>query len=194
MSVLEVARRLHVYNRWANSRILASMDGLTPDDMSARAPVAFDTLRGAVWHMIGAQLGWLRLCAGYDTWSLVPVRDAASAAGVAEILSSCDLLWREFLSSISEDDILGDIDLPIDDPFRGAVGPELLNWSEEHGHRPRRPMWQSVLHVVNHSTQHRAEIGMYLASLGRSPDDMDYGTFEEFRAIRSDEEITGPIR
>jgi uncharacterized damage-inducible protein DinB len=55
-------------------------------------------------------------------------------------------------------------------------------------------MWQSVLHVVNHSTQHRAEIGMYLASLGRSPDDMDYGTFEEFRAIRSDEEITGPIR
>jgi uncharacterized damage-inducible protein DinB len=48
--------------------------------------------------------------------------------------------------------------------------------------------------VVNHATQHRAEIGMYLHSLGRSPDDMDYGTFEENRAIHDDAVDLGAIR
>ncbi len=92
-------------------------------------------------------------------------------------------MWAEFLDSLSEEDALRRIELPIDDNFRTSVGPEPLAWADEHGRRPLRPLWQSALHVVNHSTQHRAEISMHLAALGRSPDDLDYGTFEENRAV-----------
>ncbi len=186
MSVLEVVRRLHVYNAWADEQVLAAMAGLTPDDLATEAPVAYGNLRGALWHSLAAQLGWLQICAGFDTWSRANVRDSSSLDGLRELFHASHDLWRDFIESLDEEGVQRPAELPMDVNFRGAVGPELLRWSEEHGHRPRRPLWQSMLHVVNHGTQHRAEIGMYLASLGRSPGDLDYGTFEENRAVRED--------
>ncbi len=183
MSVLEVVRRLHVYNQWADEQTIAAMEGMTADDLMAEAPVAFGNLRGALWHTLGAQMGWLRIVGHIDTWSRVPVRDSSSVDGLREMLDGSHTLWREFIESLNEEGVLRPAELPIDDNFRNSVGADLLNWSDEHGHRPLRPAWQSMLHVVNRSTQHRGEIGMHLHSLGRSPGDLDYGTFEEDRAV-----------
>lgn len=183
VSVLEVVRRMHVYNQWADEQIFAAMAGLTAEDIGSQAAVAFGSLRGSLWHHLGAQMGWLRICAGYDTWSKVKVRDSTSIDGLRELFDGSHTMWRGFIESRSEDDVLRDAELPIDENFRTSVGPELLKWADENGHRPRRPMWQSMLHVVNHSTQHRSEVGMYLLTLGRSPGDLDYGTFEENRSV-----------
>jgi uncharacterized damage-inducible protein DinB len=34
-------------------------------------------------------------------------------------------------------------------------------------------LWQALAHVVNHATQHRAEAGIVLTLLGRSPGALD---------------------
>ena len=146
--------------------------------------MSYGTLRGALWHLVAAQMGWLGICAGYDTWSKVPVRDSLSVGGLREIYDASHGMLREFVESLSEEAVLRPVELPVDENFRRSVGPDLLRWVEERGGRPERPLWQSMLHVVNHGTQHRAEVGMLLASWGRSPGDLDYGTFEENRAIR----------
>src|SRR3989442_1055536 len=56
MSVLEVLRRMHVYNQWADEQMLQAMDGLANEDLAREAPVAFGSLRGSLWHHLGAQL------------------------------------------------------------------------------------------------------------------------------------------
>jgi uncharacterized damage-inducible protein DinB len=37
----------------------------------------------------------------------------------------------------------------------------------------RMPLWQMMLHVANHGTQHRSEVAAMLTSFGYSPGDLD---------------------
>ena len=110
MSVLEVVRRIHVYNQWADEQMLQAMDGLANEDLAREAPVAFGSLRGSLWHHLGAQLGWLGICAGYDTWSKLNVSDSSSVGGLRELFDGSHRMWREFIESMSEEDTLAPAD------------------------------------------------------------------------------------
>jgi uncharacterized damage-inducible protein DinB len=176
-------RRFHTYNRWADDRVLDALAGLSLEELTQTAPVATGSLRGALLHTLLAQLGWLAACSGAEAWGDIAGRDGSSVQGLREMFGISHDKWDRFLESLSEEKILAPLPLPLDEPFERSAGQALVSWARANGGRPQRPLWQSILHVVNHSTQHRAEIGICLAEKARSPGDLDYGTFEEYRAI-----------
>jgi uncharacterized damage-inducible protein DinB len=49
------------------------------------------------------------------------------------------------------------------------------------GEEFRRPLWQDMVQILNHGTQHRSEAAEALTMVGRSPGDLDFSVFMQQR-------------
>lgn len=54
----------------------------------------------------------------------------------------------------------------------------IIEYSDSRGERHALALGPLIAHLVNHGTQHRAETGLLLERIGRSPGDLDYLYFE----------------
>ena len=55
---------------------------------------------------------------------------------------------------------------------------KVISYVDTSGVHQERLLWQTMLHLVNHGTHHRAETALLLTSLGRPPRQLDYIFFE----------------
>jgi uncharacterized damage-inducible protein DinB len=55
-----------------------------------------------------------------------------------------------------------------------ADADQMLRYTDLRGNARQVVLAYSIMHVVNHGTAHRAETGLLLERLGRSPGDLDY--------------------
>ena len=149
---------LFEYNRWANARVLAACREILPDQVFAPAQVSFGSVMGTLVHIYAAERSWrLRLQERIPPGKLETAADFVSFEALVQ-------KWQEeeqHLQAFVED--LQEIDLG-----------RWIEYTTTSGQPQGSTLWKSLLHVVIHGAQFRAEAGAVLAVLGHSPGDLDF--------------------
>jgi uncharacterized damage-inducible protein DinB len=143
---------LVAYNRWANERILAAVDGMTPAELGRPVDAYFGTLANGLRHMLVAQRMWLARWQGKTP----PRPDSPVTEPWGQAYAATHDEFAAFVAPLTD----GDFD-------------RVVHYTNSRGQPFSVPLGHLVAHLVNHGTAHRAETGLVLERLGRSPGDLD---------------------
>jgi uncharacterized damage-inducible protein DinB len=149
-------RRLIAYTQWADEKLLAAIDGLGADELERPREAYFGSLAANLWHVLIVQRLWLARWTGD---SLPSVERPAQVAWRAACAASHAAL-REYVAGLTAADL-------------GRI----VTYTPRSGVPREQPLGELILHLANHGTAHRAETGLLLERLGRSPGDLDYTVF-----------------
>ena len=148
-------RFLFAYDRWATSRVLALLDGLDPAVWTRTGVVDERGLGGILVHHLGASQRW-RI--GLETQGTDggPEPELEPLPRIEELRERWEAEWA-------------------------AVDAWLPTLTDDHVAYVHEgvPIWQMLVHVVNHGTQHRAEAAALLTAEGRSPGELDLIDYAE---------------
>jgi uncharacterized damage-inducible protein DinB len=146
-------RRLVAYNQWANEKILKAIDGMTAEELARPVDAYFGSLEKNLAHILLATRVWLARWKAENPPGLqdriaTPWPDAYAATHAE---------FKAFVESLTD-----------------AGAGRVVDYKNSQGKPFQMALDQLITHVVNHGTHHRAETGMLLERVGRSPGDMDY--------------------
>jgi uncharacterized damage-inducible protein DinB len=141
---LELFRTLFEYDQALTGRLWESIMTLSDEQFSQELPYSHGSIRNQMVHMASTQRSWLRgLQADPNARSLRLEPAEYATREQARALSrdaSAEVL--SYLRGLSDSDLERTVE--------GMPG----------------PMWQALLHLANHGTDHRAQVLTALADLG----------------------------
>ena len=147
-------RRLIAYNQWGDEKILAAIEGLSGEALAHPVEAYVGSVANNLRHTLFAQLNWLARWKGEPS----PVRpDQPVIAPWREAYAAAHAALAAYVGSLSE-----------------ADAERTVKWTDFKGNAREHRLDQLITHLVNHGTQHRAETGLLLERIGRSPGDLDY--------------------
>jgi len=149
-------RFLYAYDRWATERVLAQLDGLDPEVWGRTGVVGERGLGSILVHHLGASQRWRH---GFQQTGESPSPEREPLPTVEELRRRWDDEWAAVDAWLAT----------LTDGFVAYVHEGV-------------PVWQMIVHVVNHGTQHRAEAAALLTAEGRSPGELDLIDYAEEQA------------
>lgn len=156
MASAAVVRDLLLYMLWADRLMLKAVREVKPEDLTRDAGISFGSLLGTMVHMLGSQRLWLSRFAGN------PIERRPGLADFPD-LPSWIQGWEEtaagveaFLAALTDEQLAAEI-----------------TWTDTAGPTRTLPLWQPVLHMVNHNTYHRGQVVSLMRQLGYEPPHTD---------------------
>jgi uncharacterized damage-inducible protein DinB len=151
------------YATWANRRLLAAAEKLSPKQYTAPTAANYGSLRGILEHMLVSYVTWRRRCqaeinpAGLPEPGPLPGSDDyPDLASYTARLEDEMRLFRTYLLTLNDQELR-----------------QRVHYQTSKGIGYQNPLWLIVTHLVNHCTQHRSEAAELLTQWACSPGDLD---------------------
>lgn len=158
--------RMHLdYASWASGRLMETAIALSPEDLRRDFGTADKTLMGTLVHVFGADRIWLARVQGQAN-PQPPGPEYQDPAVLRPAWQSVFEGWRTWAGERTDEDFLVE-----------------TAYHDLRGNPWRTPLWQVVLHVVNHGTHHRGQAAGFMRSMGHTPPPLDLVAY--YRSLSS---------
>ncbi|HEY6271839.1 MAG TPA: DinB family protein [Terriglobales bacterium] len=149
---LSYIKELYAYNRWANKRTLNAASRLDLGSFGRAMGNSFSSVRDTLVHMLSGEWIWLERWLGRAPTAFLHAADFPSVEKLQARWNGVEQDYERFIQSLT--------------PSRLN---EPLAYLNRTGERWVYPLWQQMVHVVNHSSYHRGQITTLLRQLGAEP-------------------------
>lgn len=149
------------YNYWASHRLLATAAQASPAQLTQPLPMPWETILGTFGHMLSAEWVWRQRCQeGVSPAALLDPKQFTTLEVLQQRWAQEEAAMRGFIAQLDETQLHAPV-----------------HYKNTRGVAFTRTLWQLLAHVVNHGTQHRSEIALFLTEFGHSPGDLDLSLF-----------------
>jgi uncharacterized damage-inducible protein DinB len=156
----DMMRALYGYNSWATRQVLFAAVGLEGDAWATLGIGQGRTLRETLVHLVASQRAWVAWLDGSlsleEAYALsLSPEDFPDVASLLAVWDEVDVAMDDFLDGLVDDDV------------------QRTYQTEMQGITFGQELWQYLLHIANHATQHRSEAAVMLTEAGASPGGLD---------------------
>ncbi len=148
---------LYEYNYWANRQIFAAATDLTPEQFVLATDLSWGSIRNVLTHTLSAEWIWRMRCQeGRSPSAMLDPEQFPTLDTLVSRWAEEEAAMRGYLASLDQDALS-----------------QPLAYVSTSGRPFTGTLWHILVHVVNHGTQHRAEVAHILTQFGHSPGDID---------------------
>jgi uncharacterized damage-inducible protein DinB len=158
--MLTELRELFAYDRWANERILAACEPLSPEELTRALGGSFPSVWLTLTHIYGAENTWFARWLGVAQGRLPELDGVTTVDALRE-------RWRALWSD--QDALFATL---TDERARASIEIQFRD-----GRRMSQQLGATMRHAVNHSTYHRGQVVNFLRMLGKSGVGTDLVTY-----------------
>lgn len=160
MSVPADTLRLHLdYSAWASNRLLEAASLLSHEELTRDFQTADKNVVSTLAHAFAADRIWLARIQGNPPAAFIGDTDRQLGTLQSE-WPALQQRWKQWAAPLTDQDVLAKI-----------------SYKDLKGNPYTTPLWQIMLHVVNHATHHRGQVAGFLRSMGRTPPPLDLIAF-----------------
>jgi uncharacterized damage-inducible protein DinB len=158
MKMLRVSdlEQLYDYSYWANKRLFAVIEQLTPEEFCRPVAGSYGSIRNTLVHVLSAEWGWLDRCGGPPRGPKLDPANYPTFESLVSAWNTIEQSMRTFLSGLHDEDLAREIEFS-------------FNPAEKHS----KPIGRLLHHGAVHGIHHRGQVALLLRTLGRAPGNFD---------------------
>ena len=153
-------KTLFEFNYWANARTLQAVDSLSEEKLYVDLKNSFGSIHGTLVHLCGAEDIWLQRMNGADPGKFIRKDNYPTYASVKTKWNEVETGWKHYVSTLTDNELL-----------------KTLIFHNLKGEKVTQIVWQSLQHLVNHSSYHRGQITTMIRQSGGTPNGTDLIAF-----------------
>jgi len=147
---------LYQYNQWTDKKILDAVAKVTQEQFLAPASFPYGGLQSTLVHALFAEWIWRQRWEGTSPSQRFKPEDFPTFESLRARWAEEEKLLMAFVENLTDERLNSKVNYKATD---GTPYAEIL--------------WQLMVHVVNHGTQHKTEAAAMLTDFGQSPGDID---------------------